>query len=308
MYVIFPYILIFLAICALLLIWRRKSIIRKIRCMPVPEKLSRLNKLVRPFGFEYLLSQDIFTSHMDAWQREFGYCKAYDQCASSFNMVLDCEPVYFDYEGRTWMIELWKGQYGINTGAEIGIYRADSLVPRIHRSSVLFHTVPDDELPFFEITLYENTTPLYRVAQRHWWLTGFRMGQYCEPETLLLRVCITFPSSEMNHAFIQSLASHSSFIHGIHFHGQQVSFDYGLPRMADGSIPLLCNPPRESPIRAAFSQWENRIFLRIYRHITKPFTCTADQLLYLYEYLPAAFRHMLRIRHKKTLRRQKHVR
>jgi hypothetical protein len=112
----------------------------------------------------------------------------------------------------------------------------------------------------------------------------------------------------MNHAFIQSLASHSSFIHGIHFHGQQVSFDYGLPRMADGSIPLLCNPPRESPIRAAFSQWENRIFLRIYRHITKPFTCTADQLLYLYEYLPAAFRHMLRIRHKKTLRRQKHVR
>lgn len=311
MYIIFPCILLFLMICVLLLAWRKESIIRKIRCTPVLSKLCRLNEIVRPFGFEYLLSQDIFTSRMDAWQREFGYCEAYDRCAVRFNMVLNYKPVYFDYKGCTWMIELWKGQYGINTGAEIGIYRADSLIPKIHRSSAWFHTVPDDELPFFEMTLYEGTSPLYRVAQRHWWLTGFRMGHYCEPEALLLKVNITFPSSEMSHAFRRGINDCGCDFSNLCFCGQQVSFDYGIPRPADEPAAYSCRLPRQTRkkrhIRAKFAQWENRIFLRLYRHVTKPFTTTMDQLLYLYEYLPAAFRHMLHIRHKKSLRRRGHV-
>lgn len=311
MYIIFPYILLFLMICVLLLAWRKESIVRKIRCMSIHSKLCRLNELIRPFGFEYLLSQDIFTSHMDAWQREFGYCEAYDRCAVRFNMIFNCEPIYFDYKGRTWMIELWKGQYGINTGAEIGIYRADSLIPKIRRSSAWFHTVPDDELPFFEMTLYEGSTSLYRVAQRHWWLTGFRMGNYCEPEALLLRISITFPSSEMNHAFLRGIVNCGSAVHDIRFCGQQVSFEYGIPcpevPPAAPSYDPSRQPKKKRRIRAAYAQWKNRIFLKLYFHVTKPFTCTIDRLLFLYEYLPAAFRHMLRIRHKKTLRRKRHV-
>ena len=42
--------------------------------------------------------------------------------APRFQMVFDALPVYFDYQKKTWLIEFWKGQYGINTGAEIGIY------------------------------------------------------------------------------------------------------------------------------------------------------------------------------------------
>ena len=37
-------------------------------------------------------------------------------------MIMDCEPVEFSYGGKRWLIELWKGQYGITTGGEIGIY------------------------------------------------------------------------------------------------------------------------------------------------------------------------------------------
>ncbi len=84
MYIIFPCIMFFLVICALLMFWRRKCIIRKICCMSVKEKLCRLNELVNPFGFEYLLSQDIFTSRKDAWQRDFGYCHLYDKSADLF--------------------------------------------------------------------------------------------------------------------------------------------------------------------------------------------------------------------------------
>ena len=178
MYLIFPCILLLLIICALLMTWRRKAITRKLCCMPVQEKLKKLNRLTQPFGFKYLLSQDIFTSLKDAWQRDLGYCWLYDRHAAAFGMVLDCETIYFDYRDCTWLIELWKGQYGINTGAEIGIYKADSLVPRNQRRSALFHTVPDKDLPFFEYTLYRGMMPVFRTAQRHWWLTGFRMGEY----------------------------------------------------------------------------------------------------------------------------------
>ncbi len=300
MYIILPCILLFLILCALFMVWRRRSIIRKIRCMPVTEKLCRINELVRPFGFEYLLSQDIFTSCPDAWQRDFGYCHTYDKYADLFNMVFDCEPIYFDYKDCTWLIELWKGQYGVNTGAEIGIYKADSLVPKLHRKSALFHTVSDNDLPFFEMTLCGKERPLYRVAHRHWWLTGFRMGEYIEPGLLLLKVGIIFPSYDMMHAFVQGLKDSGYSSDDIGICGLHVSFDY--------HIPHAVQPRKKYPCRAAFAQWKNRLFLRIYRHVTKPFCYTLDKLLYLYQYLPFAFRHMMHIRHKKTRKGQSHVR
>ncbi len=306
MYIIFPCILLFLLLCALLMLYRRKNIIKKICRMSVHEKLCRLNELIHPFGFEYLLSQDIFTSCFGAWQRDFGYCSTYDSHADLFNMVLDCEPVYFDYEGCTWLLELWKGQYGINIGAEIGIYKTDSLIPKIYRQSAMFHSVPDKDLPFFEMTLYHGTTPLYRVAQRHWWLTGFRMGEYAVPDTLTLKVSILFPSSEMQRAFTQGLKDCGYPSYDIDSCGQQVSFNYSLAHASQ--------PKDSHRIRTAFAQWENRLFLKLYCHVTKPFCFTIDKLLYLYEYLPFVFRRMAHIRHMihsrrhKSERRHTHVR
>lgn len=301
MYIIFPCLLIIMVICALLMVWRRKCIIKKICCMSVQEKLCRLNELVNPFGFEYLLSQDIFTSRKDAWQRDFGYCWLYDKSADLFNMVFDCEPVYFDYEGCTWMIELWKGQYGINVGAEIGIYRADGLVSRNQRTTAMFHTVPDSDLPFFEFTLYHETCPMYRIAQRHWWLTGFRMGQYAKPDCLLMKTEITFPSCEMQNSFVRGLIDCGYAPEDIHVWNLQVSFSFLRPHTRQ--------PRSAHSIRTSFALWKNRIFLKIYLHVTKHFCFTMDKLLYLYEYLPFAFRHMMHIRHKKKKkrRRKKHV-
>lgn len=301
MYIIFPCILFVMVLCALLMVWRKKCIIKKICCMSVQEKLCRLNDLVNPFGFEYLLSQDIFTSRKDAWQREFGYCWLYDKSADLFNMVFDCEPIYFDYEGCTWMIELWKGQYGINVGAEIGIYRADGLVSRHQRTTAMFHTVPDCDLPFFEYTLYHDHCAMYRIAQRHWWLTGFRMGQYAEPGCLLMKTEITFPSCDMQHAFVRGLIDCGYAQEDIHIWNLQVSFSFSRPHTRQ--------PRCMHGIRSAFAMWKNRIFLKVYCHVTKPFCFTMDKLLYLYEYLPFAFRHMMHIRHKKKKRRRrrKHV-
>lgn len=199
------------------------------------------------------------------------------------------------------MIELWKGQYGINAGAEIGIYRADGLVSRHQRTAAMFHTVPDSDLPFFEYTLYQDNCAMYRIAQRHWWLTGFRMGQYVSPDCLLMKTEITFPSCEMQHAFVRGLIDCGYAQEDIHVWNLQVAFSFSRPHTRQ--------PRCIHGIRNAFAMWKNRIFLKIYCHVTKHFCFTMDKLLYLYEYLPFAFRHMMHIRHKKKKRRRrkKHV-
>lgn len=108
--------------------FRRKRIIKKLCSMCMQEKCDLLNELVEPFGYSYISSQDLFTSRQDAFQRAFGYCALYDRAAFRFHMIFDCLPVYFDYRGKTWLIEFWKGQYGINTGCEIGVYYADRIL------------------------------------------------------------------------------------------------------------------------------------------------------------------------------------
>lgn len=61
-------------------------------------------------------------------------------------MVFNALPVYFDYDGRTWLIEFWKGQYGLHTGCEIGVYCSDRILRPAERSAELFHAVSDEEL------------------------------------------------------------------------------------------------------------------------------------------------------------------
>ena len=102
--------------------------IRARRFRPTGDKAAQqaaLNRELAEAGFAYDRKEDIFYSLMDCWQREMGYCQLYDEGSSLFNMVMHCEPVRFSYAGKRWMIELWKGQYGITTGAEVGIYNTD---------------------------------------------------------------------------------------------------------------------------------------------------------------------------------------
>ena len=83
---------------------------------------SALAQAVYAAGFVYDPNQDIILSRMDPLQRNFGYAFGYDAAALGMSANLDCEPIFFDYDGKHWMIELWKGQYGLETGCEVGVY------------------------------------------------------------------------------------------------------------------------------------------------------------------------------------------
>lgn len=296
--ILFVLCLFFCCICH----WRKKKNVQKICCMKPQEKVTLINELAEPFGFTYLSKQDIITSRIDAWQREFGYHAMFDQSASRFNMIFDCEPIYFNYQNRTWMIEIWKGQYGINTGAEIGIYRAESMLSPEQYDKTLFKSIPDWELLPVSMQVFYKGSRLFSIKHCHWWLTGFRIGQYCEPENMVVECSITCLDAEMLSCLVDSLVGCGYRKCDLCVCDLTVSFSFCMPH---------CKQPRsEHPLRTCLSRWQNRFCCRLYLLITHPFSCTLDRILYLYFFLPFAFRHMLhfkRNRHQKFHRKCKSV-
>lgn len=274
--------------------YRRKKIICKLCCMDTCQKIKILNELAEPFGFIYLEREDIITARTDAWQHEFGYHSLFDRSAPRFHMIFDCEPIYFNYQGRTWMIELWKGQYGINTGGEIGIYHADTILTPEQFDSTLFSSVSAEQMLPISMQLYLHGRQLFSWCYAHWWLTGFCMGMYCEPENLTLRVSITCRDCEMLTSLTESLLNSGYKECDLCICDMTISFTFSIPH---------CKQPRaDQRFICWMSRWQNRLFCHIYLQITRPFTCTLDRLLYLYYFLPFAFRHMLLFRRN---RRQK---
>lgn len=151
------------------------------------------------FGFTYNSKKDLFYSSKNAWQRQFGYCHLYDVGAPLFRMIIDTEPVKFYYNNKNWLICFWKGQYGIVTGAEVGIYATNQ--KEINKNT-LYLPVKDDDMLDMSITLYKNGIKLAEDSQKHWWLTIFKLGYYSKPKELSVDIIINFKDQEMLRAFL----------------------------------------------------------------------------------------------------------
>ena len=140
------------------------------------------------------------------------------------------------------------------------------------------------------MSLYQKGKPLFSIKDCHWWLTGFSVGHYSEPDDLTLRCSVTFPNCDMAEAFVQSLLLKGYDRCSLNWSGLNVSFTFSSPHSSQ---------PSEKICHARWIQWKNRFFCKLYQWITKPFTCTLDKILYLYFYLPFAFCHTLRFRKNK---------
>ena len=283
-------ILLILALLTYLFCRRRmKKICKKIRCMPSCEKNQIINELVMPFGYRYICQQDIFSTTKDAWQRDFGYMEAYNRSASYFSMVFDNQPIYFDYNGRTWLIQLWKGQYGINSGGEVGIYCSDEIVPPQLRKLTLFYSVKDKDMLDISIRLYKNNQIIGRIKDRHWWLSIFDLGEYSNPHELSMDISITFTNKEMRNSFILALIDSGYSYNDIYVAGGRVYFKYN--KYSDFTI--------FARMQRSISQWKNRMYCKLFFNLTAPFSSSLDRALCLYYYIPFAFRHLFSVKHCK---------
>ncbi len=283
---------------ALFFHFRKRKIITKVACMTKNEKCDLLNELVHPFGYYYHCNCGCFSATLNAWQKKAGYTYLYDYMAPRFQMVFDFLPVYFNYANKTWLIEFWKGQYGINVGAEIGIYHTDRIIPKDSYKTSMFEAVATEEMLPCSFLLYNPNGNFVHVKKKHWWLTAFFTGQYSNPSQLIMENTITFPNHEMLSAFIDGLknAGYSAKDFTVSELSITFLFHHQNKQEYHFTTRLWCR----------FSQWKNKNFCRLYLWITSPFHATEDRILYLYYYLPFAFRKVLRMHrfHKRCHRKK----
>ncbi len=284
------FILLFLLIL-LLLFWavsaHLKYVRLKVQSTPDQEKLERLNSLLFPFGFQYDSAADCFYSLLHCWQREYGYHRLYDSSAAALGMIFHCEPIYFDYNGRHWLIEFWKGQYGMSAGAEVGIYSSDySDTPLEAPQNRHYESVDDSELFPIKINLFHEEELMVTREKKHWWLTAFFLGRYCPPYTLTADVSIGFPDYEMCNAYIEGLKQAGYTPSNISRYLRTVAVTFALPRTRQ--------PFSQSSAVARLRLCLNRLCCFLYRHLTGGYSSTLDRLEFLAALSPALFSLALR--------------
>ena len=140
-------------------------------------------------SYQYSYVDDYYyTNDKDCWQDTFGYARIYDLAAPYIVLEYDYTRVFFEYENKDFMVQLWKGQYGyVFYGAEIGIYSRK--LSNKEPGMLTFYGKADEEYwPEMEMTIYhqelngEWTREFTRDKDNYWWCTGFKIGHLRDVE------------------------------------------------------------------------------------------------------------------------------
>ena len=158
-------------------------------------------------SYQYSYVDDYYyTNDKEAWQYHFGFGKIYDIASPYLLLEYDYIRIFFTYEDKDWMMQMWKGQYGmIFYGGEIGIYNRPHSEDGVHEWT-LYACPKEEDWLAMEMTVYhENEKGVYereftREYDKYWWCTGFKNGHVRQEEPcdeLRLAARITFKSEEM---------------------------------------------------------------------------------------------------------------
>lgn len=263
---------------------RRKLAIEKVKERTDEQKVNDINESLSLYGFLFDIRQDIVYSSMYPPQRKLGYCKLYDELAPSLNMIIDCEPIYFEYDGRRWLIEFWKGQYGMTTGGEVGVYvtdKEDVDIPGVF-SGTFYESVLDNELLKMKYTLNKEEKEIIKRQEKHWWLTGFDVGMFSKPEQLSLEIQITFPNYKMQRAFIIGLGYAGYTTNDVTIDNKTVKVLFKTPKTKQ--------PQKYKKWVILYIQRLNRLYCSLFNWETRDFTRAIDKIDFLRIYYPFIFR------------------
>lgn len=167
------------------------------------------------FSYRYDYVDDVYyTDDKACWQKPFGFARIYDILSPYVAMEYDYTRVFFTYEEKDFMVQLWKGQYGyLFYGGEIGIYSKPASDEEVNMFT-FFAVADEEDWPMMELTLYHqqlNGTwkrEFTREYGRYWWCTGFKAGilRDVEPaDELRLVSRITFKDEEFAGLVAQGL-------------------------------------------------------------------------------------------------------
>lgn len=167
--------------------------------------------IIKPDGtialsYSYSAAGNYFYTDEDPWQRNFGFNRLYDIGAVFTVMYLDTFHVYYNHGGYDWMVQFWKGQYGLLfLGGEIGLYYKDP-----GKSTQHFKCAEENMEINMQMTVYrEGYGELFtRPYAPHWWTTAFvpgKLKKFSDRTELTMIAKIQFKSVEEREKFCAAL-------------------------------------------------------------------------------------------------------
>ncbi|MBQ7597972.1 MAG: DUF4474 domain-containing protein [Clostridia bacterium] len=209
-------------------------------------------------GYKYHFRDDYYyVNDVQCWQRGFGFGRFYDLVAPYILLEYDYVRVFFTYQDKDYMVQLWKGQYGlVFYGCEQGIYckehsdKQDSVF-------TFYKSMEQNEWPEMELTLYHDkqgngnyVREFTRDRGTHWWCSGFKPGHLRkeEPATELRQEgSIFFKDAEMARLFADGLKvcgfgeakdAESMELDEYNLNGSTVSFRWQNINDAETTMPI----------------------------------------------------------------------
>lgn len=200
------------------------------------------------FGFKYSTKDKVFYTAENAWQRNFGYMETYDNFSGAMAISYDTIRVKFNYDNKEWMMQFWKGQYGlVLIGAELGTYNRKENATE----SSYYDCVTDEEKlnMSMKVLRLNPTTNKFdvlftRTPSKTWWLTGFtpgtlNAGAYVANEDATKKVqvvsTIDFDTPEQAQAFIGGLKTTTTILHNSPRRTRAINFVEVKPSEFDAS-------------------------------------------------------------------------
>lgn len=167
------------------------------------------NRGILKLGFDVQIYDLVLYATVNSWQRNFGFSILYD-IASDFGPLFNyvTRRYKFEYKGKDWMIQIWKGNYGqITNGAEVGVYNREK-----GKLGSFYDCASDEEMMTMGFDLYHGDELLLaRAPSLHWWQNGFKLSKTLYlPEDLTLDFTIEFPDKELLDAFTAAVDAESA--------------------------------------------------------------------------------------------------
>ena len=196
-------------------------------------------------SYQYSYVDDYYyTNDKDAWQYNFGFGKIYDIASPYLLLEYDYIRVFFAYEGKDWMLQMWKGQYGlVFYGGEVGIYTREHDEKGVNEWT-FFNCPAEEDWLNMEMTLWHEQLDgtwkreFTREYDKYWWCTGFKNGHLRQEEPadeLRLTGRITLKDAEMTSlvadgleecGLVRSNSKTSMGIDSIYVEGNDIHFSW----------------------------------------------------------------------------------
>lgn len=125
-------------------------------------------------GYLYEPNEGYVYNRQPTWNWLGGFNALYDALTFTAHVYADVIKIKFNYEGKDWMIQCWKGGYAVclSTGGEIGVYNKSETSSVDHYGAA----VMDDWLKM-SMTIYnKNARLLTRPFEKYWWCTGYALS------------------------------------------------------------------------------------------------------------------------------------